>query len=97
MGCGWDVWASDRLAYCRQPASPCCLLPLLAGAPLAPSTPSTRLTPALAALRSLSCGCPRVRPLRWYIMTSPATDAETKKHFRANGFFGLKESQVGQW
>ncbi|PRW59645.1 UDP-N-acetylglucosamine diphosphorylase 2-like isoform B [Chlorella sorokiniana] len=35
-----------------------------------------------------------VKPLRWYIMTSPATDAETKKHFRSNGFFGLKESQV---
>ena len=33
-------------------------------------------------------------PLRWYIMTSPATDAETKKHFRTHGFFGLKESQV---
>lgn len=28
-------------------------------------------------------------------MTSPATDAETKKHFRDHGFFGLKESQVG--
>ena len=36
----------------------------------------------------------RVKPLRWYIMTSPATDAETKKHFRSNGFFGLKESQA---
>ena len=36
----------------------------------------------------------RVRPLRWYIMTSPATDEETKKHFRAHAFFGLKESQV---
>lgn len=33
--------------------------------------------------------------MRWYIMTSPATDAETKKHFRDHGFFGLKESQVG--
>lgn len=27
-------------------------------------------------------------------MTSPATDAETKRHFRDNGFFGLKEAQV---
>ena len=27
-------------------------------------------------------------------MTSPATDAETKAHFRSNRFFGLKESQV---
>ena len=33
-------------------------------------------------------------PLRWYIMTSGATDAETKRHFRDQGFFGLAESQV---
>ena len=30
-------------------------------------------------------------------MTSPATDAETRRHFRDNGFFGLKEAQVGDW
>jgi UDP-N-acetylglucosamine/UDP-N-acetylgalactosamine diphosphorylase len=27
-------------------------------------------------------------------MTSPATDAATRKHFRDHAFFGLKESQV---
>jgi UDP-N-acetylglucosamine/UDP-N-acetylgalactosamine diphosphorylase len=27
-------------------------------------------------------------------MTSPATDAETRRHFRAHAFFGLKDSQV---
>lgn len=27
-------------------------------------------------------------------MTSPATDAETRRHFKANSFFGLKEAQV---
>ncbi|GAB4820374.1 hypothetical protein N2152v2_007420 [Parachlorella kessleri] len=33
-------------------------------------------------------------PIRWYLMTSAATDAETKKHFRENSYFGLKPSQI---
>lgn len=32
--------------------------------------------------------------IRWYIMTSAATDAETKKHFEENSFFGLNPTQV---
>ena len=33
-------------------------------------------------------------PLRWYIMTSPATDAETRSHFADHAFFGLRPAQV---
>lgn len=45
----------------------------------------------LATQQAGGAECP---PLRWYIMTSPATDGETKKHFKDNAFFGLKEAQV---
>lgn len=48
----------------------------------------------LQTLAAQQAGGAEVPPMRWYIMTSPATDAETKKHFRDHGFFGLKESQV---
>ncbi|EFN54432.1 hypothetical protein CHLNCDRAFT_31829 [Chlorella variabilis] len=47
---------------------------------------------ALAAQQA-GAGTPE-RPLRWYIMTSPATDAATRKHFRDHAFFGLREAQV---
>lgn len=30
----------------------------------------------------------------WYIMTSPANNAETREYFRKNGWFGMKEDQV---
>lgn len=30
----------------------------------------------------------------WYVMTSPATDAATRAFFRAQGFFGIPESDV---
>lgn len=65
---------------------------------LPPALPGCCL-PTRCLVRPLSATSPpalrSVKPLRWYIMTSPATDAETKKHFRSNGFFGLKESQAG--
>lgn len=65
---------------------------------LPPALPGSCL-PTRCLIRPLSATSPptlrSVKPLRWYIMTSPATDAETKKHFRSNGFFGLKESQAG--
>jgi UDP-N-acetylglucosamine/UDP-N-acetylgalactosamine diphosphorylase len=35
-----------------------------------------------------------VPALRWYIMTSPATDAETRRHFANNAHFGLRPDQV---
>ena len=34
------------------------------------------------------------KPVRWYIMTSAATDQETKNFFRQRSHFGLTESQV---
>ncbi|CAK0787940.1 hypothetical protein CVIRNUC_011162 [Coccomyxa viridis] len=34
------------------------------------------------------------KPVRWYIMTSTATDQETKVFFRQRSYFGLTESQV---
>ena len=34
------------------------------------------------------------KPIRWYIMTSAATDANTKAFFRRRSFFGLDESQI---
>ncbi|MAJ61442.1 MAG: hypothetical protein CBC48_16720 [bacterium TMED88] len=34
------------------------------------------------------------KPIPWYVMTSPATDSETRALFRAAGFFGLKPSDV---
>lgn len=34
------------------------------------------------------------RPLPWYIMTSAATDAQTRALFRRNAFFGLPEGDV---
>ena len=34
------------------------------------------------------------KPVRWYIMTSAATDQETKAFFRQRSYFGLTESQV---
>lgn len=53
------------------------------------------MAPRLCAWQhQLAAGACRVPPLRWYIMTSPATDADTKKHFRDHAFFGLRESQV---
>ncbi|PSC69582.1 UDP-N-acetylglucosamine diphosphorylase 1-like isoform B [Micractinium conductrix] len=48
----------------------------------------------LQTLAAQQAGATEVPPLRWYIMTSPPTDAETKKHFRDHAFFGLRESQV---
>lgn len=69
------------------PALPApCFHPERCAAVLIPFQPPQPLPPCPPARR--------VKPLRWYIMTSPATDAETKKHFRSNGFFGLKESQA---
>ena len=32
--------------------------------------------------------------LRWYIMTSPATDTETRIYFQQHDYFGLKPEQV---
>ena len=32
--------------------------------------------------------------IQWYVMTSPATDAETKAYFEAQKFFGLQPEQV---
>lgn len=37
---------------------------------------------------------PTARPLRWYIMTSDATDRETKAFFEQHAFFGLRREQV---
>ena len=37
-----------------------------------------------------------VKPLRWYIMTSHATDAPTKAFFKQNNYFGLSSRQVGE-
>src|SRR5438046_2177258 len=34
------------------------------------------------------------RPVPFLIMTSPATDAETREFFAAHGFFGLPQPQV---
>lgn len=34
------------------------------------------------------------RPLRWYIMTSAATDAATREFFAARAYFGLQADQV---
>ncbi|GLC67245.1 hypothetical protein PLESTF_000532900 [Pleodorina starrii] len=34
------------------------------------------------------------KPLRWYIMTSAFTHADTLAHFEANGYFGLAPEQV---
>ncbi len=34
------------------------------------------------------------RPVRWYIMTSPTNDAETRDFFRSRRFFGLDAQQV---
>jgi len=35
------------------------------------------------------------RPVRWLIMTSPFTHADTLAHFEQHSFFGLQRSQVG--
>lgn len=32
--------------------------------------------------------------IRWYIMTSPATDMDTQSFFKENGYFGLDEEQI---
>ena len=34
------------------------------------------------------------KPIRWYIMTSAATDKDTKEFFRQRSYFGLNQSQV---
>jgi UDP-N-acetylglucosamine/UDP-N-acetylgalactosamine diphosphorylase len=34
------------------------------------------------------------RPVPWYVMTSPATDADTRRFFAGHGYFGLPESDV---
>lgn len=34
------------------------------------------------------------RPMQWYIMTSPATDAPTQEYFKEKEFFGLQANQV---
>jgi hypothetical protein len=34
------------------------------------------------------------RPLRWYIMTSAATDAATRAFFERHAWFGLRRDQV---
>jgi UDP-N-acetylglucosamine/UDP-N-acetylgalactosamine diphosphorylase len=36
----------------------------------------------------------RRKPLRWYIMTSAATDAATRGFFAERAYFGLQPSQV---
>lgn len=33
-------------------------------------------------------------PIPWYIMTSGPTDAETRRHFAENAYFGLKQKQI---
>ncbi|KAL0052616.1 hypothetical protein WJX82_004822 [Trebouxia sp. C0006] len=33
-------------------------------------------------------------PVRWYIMTSPSTDAPTKEHFKEHHYFGLDPDQL---
>lgn len=37
---------------------------------------------------------PRRKPLQWYIMTSPATDAPTKQFFAEQQHFGLMPEQI---
>eukprot|EP00884_Botryococcus_braunii_P015716 jgi/Botrbrau1/2828/Bobra.0125s0036.1 len=54
---------------------------------------------AIHASETGDCTTPRTptpirHPLRWYIMTSPATDAETRRYFQANKYFGLSKKQV---
>lgn len=34
------------------------------------------------------------KPIRWYIMTSAATDTATKGFFKQRSYFGLDPSQV---
>jgi len=34
------------------------------------------------------------KPIRWYIMTSAATDKDTKDFFRQRSYFGLNQSQI---
>ena len=34
------------------------------------------------------------KPIRWYIMTSAATDKDTKNFFRQRSYFGLNQSQI---
>jgi len=34
------------------------------------------------------------KPLHWYVMTSPANDAETRSFFRRHAFFGLEPARV---
>jgi len=46
----------------------------------------------LLALERLAKAPPGSIP--WYVMTSAATDAETRNYFRKERFFGLKQSQV---
>lgn len=48
----------------------------------------------LAAEHAHGPGAAPTHPLRWYVMTSPATDAATRRHFEENGFFGLRPAQV---
>jgi UDP-N-acetylglucosamine/UDP-N-acetylgalactosamine diphosphorylase len=47
----------------------------------------------LEVLAAAATGAPR-RPVRWYIMTSPATDAPTRAFFEEKAYFGLKRAQV---
>ena len=51
----------------------------------------------LSAVHSVAhnwrCFCFR-RPLRWYIMTSAATDAATREFFAEHAHFGLQPDQV---
>lgn len=48
----------------------------------------------LAAEHTYGHGAAVANPLRWYIMTSGPTDAETKRHFAENAYFGLNEGQI---
>lgn len=41
----------------------------------------------------MKCACDR-KPMRWYVMTSATTDADTKQHFEQHNFFGLQRDQV---
>jgi hypothetical protein len=50
---------------------------------------------ASAAAGRVTARAPRGRrPLRWYIMTSAATDAATRAFFERHAWFGLRREQV---
>lgn len=49
---------------------------------------------SLAAEAVHGAGSLPAQLLRWYIMTSPFTHADTLEHFESHGFFGLQREQI---